>query len=38
MEGVAHKMEVTATALYETVAFGLEEDLTKKYLHEREII
>jgi hypothetical protein len=25
MEGVAHKVEVTATALYETVGFGLKE-------------
>jgi hypothetical protein len=29
MEGVAHKMEVTATALYETVAFGLKESWDK---------
>ena len=29
MECVAHKVEVTATALYETVAFGLKESWDK---------
>jgi hypothetical protein len=29
MEGVAHKVEVTATALYEATAFGLKESWDK---------